>query len=160
MSRTKRPCPRPDGRHPLLAGVAWLRSTEAGIIGQGARFAVAGATVMVVSLSVTIILATVVGIAFELAFAIGFGTGLVTHFTLQRLFVWTHHEGFALPIHHQLARYLPIALSNYGLTAASIAVLPRALGLPQLVVYLGATALFTVTSFILFRTRVFHAESR
>ena len=96
--------------------------------------------------------------AFETSYAIGYAVALATHFTLQRYFVWSHHEEFALPIHHQFVRYLPVALANYGLVALAIAVLPRALDTSSLLVYLAATAVVTLGSFLIFRGGVFHAE--
>jgi putative flippase GtrA len=135
-----------------------MRRPELGVLGQGIRYALAGATVALVSLTATIVLAQGFGLAFEAAFGVGYALALVTHFTLQRFFVWSHGEQFALPIHHQLGRYLPVALSNYGLVAVAIAVLPRALGTSSLLVYLAATGLVTALSFVIFRSRVFHAE--
>jgi putative flippase GtrA len=145
-------------RHRLALGVAWIRSPELGLIGQGVRFAIAGATAAVVSLGLTITLAQGVGLPFEAAFAIGYFIAVMTHFTLQRVFVWSHSEAFALQIHHQVVRYIPIALCNYGTVALALALLPHALGVSSLVVYLGATAVVTVVSFLLFRTNVFHAQ--
>ena len=146
-------------RERLAAAVAWIRSPDLGVIGQGMRFALAGVTTAVVSLVTTITLAEGVGLPFEAAFAIGYAIAVMTHFTLQRVFVWMHREAFALPIHLQLVRYVPIALSNYGVVALAIAILPRLLGVAALFVYLGATLVVTLVSFLLFRTRVFHADT-
>jgi putative flippase GtrA len=145
-------------RERIVTTVAWVRSPELGLIGQGARYAAAGATVALVALATTITLAEGVGLPYEAAFAIGYSLAIATHFTLQRVFVWSHHEGFALPFHQQLVRYLPIALGNYGFVAAAIALLPQLLGVATLIVYLGATALATVVGFLLLRSRVFHAD--
>lgn len=145
-------------RHRLAVGVAWIRSPELGLIGQGVRFAMAGATASVVSLVITITLAQGAGLPFEAAFAIGYFVAVITHFTLQRIFVWAHSGAFALAMHDQLVRYVPIALCNYGSVALALALLPHALGVSSLAVYLGATAVVTVISFLLFRTNVFHAE--
>ena len=112
-------------RERLAAAVRWIRSPDLGVIGQGMRFALAGVTTAVVSLVTTITLAEGVGLAFEAAFAIGYAVAVTTHFTLQRVFVWMHREAFALPIHLQLVRYVPIALGNYGVVAVAIAVLPH-----------------------------------
>lgn len=136
-----------------------LRGHESGLLGQGTRFAIAGGTVMVVYLSTTTVLADVAGLPFELALAIGFCVGLMVHFTLQRRFVWVHAEEFALPLHHQAARYLTVAGIQYGLTAASTAVLPRELGLPTEIVYLGTVAAITATNFVVFRNGIFHAKA-
>jgi putative flippase GtrA len=145
-------------RDRIVAAIVWLRRPELGTLGQGIRYALAGGTVALVSLTVTIVLAQGVGIAFEVSFVIGYTLAVITHFTLQRVFVWSHHEEFALPIHHQLGRYLPVALTNYGLVALAIAFLPHALGASTLVVYVSATALVTLCSFVILRSRVFHAE--
>ena len=80
------------------------------------------------------------------------------HFTLQRLFVWTHHEEFALPLSHQIGRYLFVAAAQYGVTAASTALLPSALGLPTEVVYLATVAVLLVVNFLVFRNAIFHAK--
>jgi len=135
-----------------------LRSYESGLLGQGARFALAGGTVMVVYLTTTTVLADLVGLPFQLALVIGFCVGLMVHFTLQRTFVWVHAEEFALPLHHQAARYLTVAGIQYGLTAASTALLPRALGLPTEIVYLATVAVITTTNFVVFRHGIFHAR--
>ncbi len=117
-----------------------LKAPESGMLGQGVRFALSGGTVALVYLATTTVLAEVVGLPFQVALAIGFCVGLVVHFTLQRLFVWSHHEEFALPLSHQLGRYLAVAAAQYGVTAASTALLPHALGVSTEIVYLVTVA--------------------
>jgi putative flippase GtrA len=142
----------------LGAAVARIRSPEFGVIGQGMRFVAAGGTAALISLAATITLAEVVGLPFEVAFVLGYSAAVSAHFTLQRVFVWRHHGEFALPIHQQLIRYVPIALTNYGVVALAIALLPNLLRVAPLPVYLAATAAMTVLSFLLLRTRVFHPD--
>jgi len=127
-------------------------------MGQGVRFAMAGGTVAVVYLATTTVLAEVVGLPFQLALAIGFCISLLTHFTLQRTFVWIHHEEFALPLRAQAGRYLMLAAIQYGITAASTAVLPALLGVSAEVVYLATVALVVSANFLLFRNAIFHAK--
>jgi putative flippase GtrA len=122
------------------------------------RFALAGSLVMLVYLLSTLVLADVVGIAFQAALAIGFFTGLAVHFTLQRVFVWRNREGFALPLRVQVGRYLMVALAQYGITAASTSLLPGLLGLPSEVIYLGTVGLITSANFVVFRQGIFHAN--
>jgi putative flippase GtrA len=105
------------------------------------------------------VLADVVGLPFQAALAIGFSVGLVVHFTLQRLFVWTHHEEFELPLHHQVGRYLTVAAVQYGVTAASTALLPPILGVPTEVVYLATVAVVLGINFLVFRNAIFHART-
>jgi putative flippase GtrA len=145
-------------RGQITAALVWIRRPEHGLLGQGIRYGIAGATVALVSLGGTIGLAEGVGLPYEAAFGIAFTTAVITHFSLQRYFVWSHHEDFALPVHLQVARYLPIALANYGLVAIALAVLPRALDVSSLPVFLTATLLTTLLCFLLFRTSVFHAQ--
>jgi putative flippase GtrA len=135
-----------------------LLSPDLGVIGQSVRFALAGGLVALIYTLTTILLADVVGLAFQLALFIGSCVGLVAHFTLQRMFVWIHHEEFALPLHHQVSRYLLVAGLQYGLTAASTAVLPVAFGLPTELVYIGTVAILVSLNFLVFRHGIFHAK--
>jgi len=139
--------------------VRTLKMPESGLLGQGLRFGLAGATVALVYLTTTTILAEGVGLPFQAALAIGFCVAVLVHFTLQRVFVWAHHEGFALPLRHQIGRYVVVAAAQYGLTAASTGLLPSALGLPTELVYLATVAVMLSANFLLFRNGIFHAES-
>jgi putative flippase GtrA len=136
-----------------------LLSPSSGVVGQGVRFAVAGGVVTLIYAATTLLLADVFGVPFEIALAIGFCTGLAVHFSLQRFFVWVHHEEFALPLHHQAGRYLIAAGVQYGLTAASTAVLPSLLGVSTEVVYLVTVAAITCVNFLVFRHGIFHARA-
>ncbi len=145
----------------MRARIAHLRSPESGLLGQLVRFGLAGGSVAVLYLTVTTVLSQVLGLAFQLALAIGFASGLLLHFTLQRIFVWTHHEEleeFALGFGHQVRRYLTMAAAQYGVTAASTAVLPGILGLAEEVVYLMTMVVVTTSGFLLMRFVIFHAE--
>lgn len=135
-----------------------LRSPDSGILGQSVRFALVGGLVMLIYLLTTILLADIAGLPFQLALPIGYFVGLVAHFTLQRVFVWVHHEEFALPLHHQVGRYLLVAGTQYGLTAASTSVLPSVLGLSTELVYIGTVAALVSLNFLVFRHRIFHAK--
>jgi putative flippase GtrA len=139
--------------------VRTLRSPESGLIGQGIRFVLSGGSVALVYLATTTILAEVAGTPFQAALAIGFSLGLVVHFTLQRMFVWSHHEEFALPLRHQISRYLVVALLQYAITAACTALLPSALGVSAELVYLATVGVVLATNFLVFRNGIFHAKS-
>jgi putative flippase GtrA len=122
------------------------------------RFAIAGGTVAVVYLATTTALADVVGLPFQAALAIGFCFSISVHFTLQRVFVWTHHEEFALPLHRQAGRYLLAAAAQYAVTAASTSLLPPYLGLSAEVVYLITVAVVLAVNFLVLRNAIFHAK--
>jgi putative flippase GtrA len=142
----------------VLPVVRTLRSPSSGLLGQGVRYGLAGATVALVYLSTTTILAEVVRIPFQIALAIGSCVALVVHFTLQRLFVWIHHDEFALPLHHQAGRYLTVAGTQYGLTIASTSLLPAALGVSAEIVYLVTVVVLASTNFLVFRHGIFQAD--
>jgi putative flippase GtrA len=135
-----------------------LREPDPGLLPQGVRFALAGGTVMVVYLTTTTVLAEVIGMPFQAALAIGFCVALLVHFTLQRLFVWTHHDEFALPLRRQVGRYLTYAAAQYGVTAASTALLPPVLGVSAEIVYLATVAAVVSLNFVVFRHGIFHAK--
>jgi putative flippase GtrA len=136
-----------------------VRSPEWGLFGQGFRFALAGSLVSILYISVTTLLHDAFSVPFQIALAIGFSSGVILHFTLQRLFVWRHHERFALAINHQAWRYLLVCASQYGVTALSTSQLPGVLGLPVEVVYVATMLTVSAVNFLLFRGRVFHAGS-
>ncbi len=136
-----------------------LRLRDTNIVAQGTRFALGGGLVLAVYLGTTTLLASVVGLPFQVALIIGFAVGLTLHFTLQRVFVWAHHEEFALSLHRQLGRYLALAAAQYAVTAASTSLLPAPLGLSTEVVYLATAAVVISLNFLLFRTRIFHPKA-
>ncbi|MGA2470485.1 MAG: GtrA family protein [Solirubrobacteraceae bacterium] len=121
------------------------------------RYTLSGGAVALITVAVTVTLAEGASLPYEASYAIGYCIALATHFSLQRWFVWAHREGFALPIRSQLARYVPFALFNYSFVAASIALLPHLLGVSTSAAYLGAMAIITFVSFLVLRTRIFHA---
>jgi N-acetyl-alpha-D-muramate 1-phosphate uridylyltransferase len=132
--------------------------TSSDLRGQGARYALAGCVVATVYLLTTTILAIGVGLPFQVALISGFAVALSLHFTLQRLFVWTHRAGFALPFRRQMARYLLTAGVQYGLTAASTSLLPPVLGIAPELVYLATAPILTIANFLVFRHGVFHPK--
>jgi putative flippase GtrA len=136
--------------------ISHLLSPHSGLLGQMVRFGVAGGSVALLYLTITTVLSQLLGVAFQLALAIGFVSGLLLHFTLQRLFVWMHDAEFALGLRHQVGRYLAMAGAQYGTTAASTAVLPGALGISTELVYLATMVVVTVTGFLVMRLIIFH----
>jgi putative flippase GtrA len=145
-------------RERVLAAARMLRSPSSGLLGQGVRFLFAGGIVVVVYVATTIVLADVVGLHFQVALLIGFAVAMLVQFNLYRVFVWVHHEEFALPMHHQLGRYLAAAGVNYGLTAVATAALPDVLGVPTEAVYLVMVAALPVMNFVVLRYIIFHTK--
>ena len=123
---------------------------------QGVRFLVSGGFVAVVYVLSTSLLANVVELRFGVALAIGYGVAIAAHFTLQRVFVWTHDAGFALDVRGQLARYLPVAAVQYGLTAVSTSTMPKLVGVATEIVYLVTAVLLSIATFLVFRSSIFH----
>jgi putative flippase GtrA len=145
-------------KRPLADQVEHLRSPDSGAVGQGVRYAAAGATVALWYVVATTVLADVVGVVFQLALAIGFVTAVLMHFTLQRLFVWVHDGQFALGLRSQVGRYLVVAGAQYAITATTTSVLPGALDVPVTPVYLATAIVLASLNFLIFRGGVFHAE--
>jgi putative flippase GtrA len=137
-----------------------LLNPESGLIGQGTRYAIAGAFVAGVYLCTTTFLAVIVGLPFREALPIGFTIQLAVHFTLQRTFVWVHDQEFALRFRHQIRRYLTVAAGQLGVTAISTSLLPPVLRLSTEDVYLMTVGLMTIANFLLFRNVVFHPEQK
>jgi putative flippase GtrA len=139
-----------------VAGPGWRVSGIGGLAGPGLRFGLAGGVVAVVYIASTSLLAEVLGVDFQVALATGFALAIITHFALQRKFVWTHPEGFAVSLRHQVLRYMVVAGTQYGLTAAATSVLPGVLHVAREIVYLCCAAGLTATNFVIFRAAVFH----
>ncbi|GAC1441323.1 MAG: hypothetical protein NVSMB51_21440 [Solirubrobacteraceae bacterium] len=126
------------------------------LVGQGFRFALAGGSVALLYVGLTTILRAVIGAPFQLALAIGFTVAICAHFTAQRLFVWASDDAYALSVRSQAGRYLVLAAIQYTVTAAATGLLPDALAVDVLPVYLSVTVLWSLANFLLFRTRIFH----
>ena len=122
-----------------------------------ARFAIAGSVVMAVNLATTTAL-ILVGTPVQATVAIAYLVSLVTHFTLQRTFVFAGQGTFALTIGQQMRRYLAMAVVQYP-TTALIAAGGVAIGLPDLAAAISATILMTPATYFLLRTRMFHAAA-
>lgn len=148
-----------SGNHWSARIVRGIRSPSRGVSGEVLRFSLAGGTVLVVYLATTTTLADLVGLPFEVALVIGYLVAVVVHFTLQRIFVWIHLEGFALPMAHQAGRYLLASATIYGLTALATSILPGPLGVPTEAVYLATAALLACFNFVILRSRIFHGHS-
>ena len=58
----------------------------------------------------------------------------------------------------KLGRYLAVAAAQYGVTAASTALLPHALGVSTEIVYLVTVAVVVSVNFLVFRHGIFHAK--
>lgn len=153
MPDSRRNSPRAPGRAAAHGQGVDARRSELGR--QAFRFVVAGGAVAVLYVAVTTAL-TVNGVPFQAALVLGFATALAAHFALQRLFVWIHADGYALPLGRQAARYLPVAGAQYGVTSLATLVLPAALGVGVLVVYLPTAVVLAAVSFVVLRMHVFH----
>jgi putative flippase GtrA len=127
------------------------------VAAQGLRYVCTGLGVSLVYISVTTVLSVVVHMRFQVALVIGWCAAVSVHFTLQRTFVWAREQRFALPFGRQIGRYLLVAVSQLGVTAASTTFLPPLLGISSELVYLATGAAITVVNFLVFRKGVFHA---
>ena len=138
--------------------VRHVRATDIGLIGRGLRYVIAGGIVTGIYLTITTVLANIFGVPFQLALGIGFATALVVHFSLQRFFVWVHIEEFSLSVRGQIGRYLLVAATQYGTTAAVTAFLPSVLHISTTIVFFAWTICIAASNFVIFGRGIFHAK--
>lgn len=141
----------------MKAAVRVLGSRPDGRWADALRYVVAGGTVTLVYVGITLILAGPAGVEIQIAIPIAYALSICLHFSLQRWFVFSDVE-HALPLGAQLRRYLPAAAAQYAFTAITTAVLPSALGVPERLVYVAAALTSSGGTFLFLRARVFHAE--
>lgn len=79
------------------------------------------------------------------------------HSTLQRLFVFGHHDEFKLSAAAQGRRHVVIGLVQDAVTATVTATLPGVLEVDERIVYVCCVATVSATTFLVLRTRVVHA---
>jgi putative flippase GtrA len=121
------------------------------------KFALTGALVGAVHLGLVTVLA-LVGVPIQVALAVSFVLALALHFTLNRQWVFTHDSGYALHLSRQGLRYLVAAAISYAGTSIAVAVLPDALGIPELAAFFIAALAMACVSFTILHLWVFHAR--
>ena len=122
------------------------------------RFAFTGSVVAIVHVGIMTTLVGLLDAPVQLSLLIAYCVAITLHFTLNRNLVFATDAGFALHLSTQGVRYLGLALFSYVTTAISLAVLPDALGLPVLVVYLGTIACVSAINFALLQGLIFHSR--
>jgi putative flippase GtrA len=121
------------------------------------RYAISGTIVAVFYLGAPIAINAAFGIALEVCLPVVYVMAITLQFTLQRLFVFRHVSEFALSAKRQAMWYVVIAAIQYPLSALATAFLPKLLGLPERAVYVVATLVIALATFLFLRRRVFHA---
>jgi putative flippase GtrA len=122
------------------------------------RYAISGTIVGVFSLGMPLLLNAKFGVPLEVCIPIVYVLSATLQFTFQRVFVFRHVERFALPMHRQALWYVVIAAVQYPASAISTAVLPSILGVPARAVYVVATLVIALLTFLFLRKNVFHAH--
>jgi putative flippase GtrA len=120
------------------------------------RYGLVGVLTFSLYIGLTLVLSGPVGIHIQVAIPIAYVCALAVHFSLQRWFVWAHHEEYALASHVQAGRYLLVALAQYLFTALMTAILPSALGVSAQVVYVVSAIAAAGVTFLALRFAVFH----
>ncbi len=132
--------------------------TSGHAIAVALRYAAVGGTSAVIYVGLGLLLSGPGGMNIQLAIPISYACALLVHFTLQRSFVWAHHEEYALASHLQAGRYLAVAGAQYAVTAIATAVLPSVLGVSEQLVYAVTAVLAAGLSFLALRFLVFHSS--
>jgi putative flippase GtrA len=123
------------------------------------RYAIAGAIVGAVYLSLPVLLNSGFGIAIQIAIPVAYVVAVSLHFTLQRHFVWRHVTEFALSARQQIARYLAVGAVQYPATALATLLLPRFLGLSDRATYVCTAIVISLIVFVVLRSHIFHAAA-
>jgi putative flippase GtrA len=126
------------------------------LTGQTIRYAIVGASVAGVYLSLPLIFHGAFGVAIQIAIPIAYVLAVSLHFQLQRHFVFRHVTRFALSRRKQVARYIALGLVQYPTTALSTFLLPRILGLSEQAAFVCTSLAISATFFLLLRGHVFH----
>jgi putative flippase GtrA len=124
------------------------------------RFSLSGAVVTLTNYVLMFLFLRGLELPAQLSLALSYGAGLCVHFTLNRQLVFTHEAGYRHRLSGQGARYLAVAATSYALLALAIGTLPDVLDVPVLAVYLPATILLAVTTFVLLRSWIFRPVAR
>lgn len=138
----------------LSRGASLVR--RAAVTPVASRFLLTGALVAAVHLLLAagLILA---GVHPQVALVVTFAVVLSLHFTLNRQWVFAPDQGYALHLSRQGFRYLTVAGISYVVTAVAIAILPEALDVPVLAIFLVVTAIMACVNFLLLRLWVFRS---
>jgi putative flippase GtrA len=124
---------------------------------HAARYGLAGLVVATVYIGLTLSLSGPLGLPIQIAIPVALSVAVVVHFALQRRFVFSDRDTFALSGAEQARRYLVIVAIQYALTAGATATLPGLLGTTEQAVYVATVAIISATTFLFLRSRVFHA---
>lgn len=122
------------------------------------RFLLAGGIVFVLGFSLTAG-AMALGVTFQLAFIFSYTVAITVHLQLHRLFTFAGDGEYVLGRGGQAWRFVVIVIGQYAFIAASVAVFAPVLGVPDLVVYVGAVVLLSIANYVVLATRVFHSHS-
>jgi putative flippase GtrA len=128
---------------------------RASLAHQPVRFILSGAAVAICHFSVATLLIAGLDVSPQPALVAAYGTAIALHFTLNRQFVFTDPQGYALRLSHQGVRYLVLAGCSYAITAVSVAILPGVVGLSPLVVFYCVAGGQAVLTFLVLRHWVF-----
>lgn len=99
------------------------------------------------------------GVPIQVALVLAFIVAIAMHFTLNRQWVFRHESGYRLRFSAQGVRYLASAALSYACTAIGVAVLPDALGIPELAAFFLMTAVMACVTFALLHLWVFHTHA-
>lgn len=159
MTDAAPPAPRAGDRVPAQMAALNIGGGDGGWVASLAvlvRFAISGSAVAITHLGVVTVL-TLSGTPIQLALVLGYLLALGLHFTLNRNWVFASRDGFARGLSAQGIRYLVVALTSYALTAIALAVLPGALGVPDLAVFVVVTLVLGLIGFVVMRFWVFRS---
>lgn len=148
---------RPEAGATALAPPSLVRRVRSLFTWTTVRYAINGSATTLLYIVLTLMLDGPGDLPIQVAIPLAYITSLVVNFTLQRAFVFTSQNGFALSRRAQLTRYGAAVLVQYTITATSTAKLPGLLGVPERDVYVVTVLCLALCAFLTLRSVVFHA---
>lgn len=121
------------------------------------RFLISGGIVFVISFSLTAGLHAI-GLPFQLGFLIAYVIAVLVHLQLHRTFTFAGDGTYALGRRAQATRFIAVIVGQYAFIAVSVAVFSPLLGIPEIVVYLGAIVVLSLANYLVLAARVFHSH--
>ncbi len=85
---------------------------------------------------------------------------VLTHFSIQRWWVFADRRSEQLPIKQQLPPYLLTVVLQWALVAATVGPISNRTGLDERIVYVAAVIIAAGCSYTVFARIVFRAEGR
>lgn len=122
------------------------------------RYGISGTLVAAFYLGTPIAVSDALRWPLQAMIPVAFVLAATLQFTLQRIFVFRHVDGFALSAREQALRFVIVGAVQYPITALGTFLLPKLFGVPDRIAFIMLSLAFSLFFFLFIRRRVFHAS--